>query len=290
MISQKEPPARSIYITPQKQLEELTWPCAAPIVARIMLTSLFCRDLTDIIAHYAVTEPGLTNWYTALERLGALPRYVPRLPNYMFQTLMGKCHVFESEKRSNGSYYKVIDTHVLYLLPEQASSLRATVKRIEERARKQGIEQPDSYKIRTFWTPAEKAHGTIKRIVPMQWHLMTIWTIPGSHTVPHGHHAKMIADLKKRVYVAYQALSLHTAPLIIFLHKAATGKRLYQANNLNLTGRPSFSYVVERAGEGETQPLALGAFSEKGLMIERGPKDDDYNNTGVGIGVERIFP
>jgi len=290
-LRQKAPQAKTNHITPQKQLEELIKPCAAPIAERIQQsrqqTGLYCH-LECLIAHYAVDEPRLTNWFIVLEILGFLPRYVPRLPFNMFHGLMGKCPVFESQKGSNGSSYKVIDTSVLYLIPAQSESLTAMVENIENCARKKGVKNPDSYKIHKFYEAAKKLHDKKKRQIPMQWHLTTIRTMPGSHTVKHGCHAKQLSDLNARAFVDYRFVSLHTFPLVLFFHKVATGQRLYQVNNLNLTGHPSFSYVIERV-EQENLPLAVGAFSEKGLIIGRAPKDDDYDNTGVGITVERLF-
>ena len=209
----------------------------------------------------------------------------------MFQFLMGKCPVFESQKKPNGAHYLVIDTSVFYLVPERRRSLIVAVKCVGKRAKAYGVKKPDSYKIRQFWKPAEEAYGKVKRKVCMQWHLTTRETMPGTRTIPHSRHAERLRDLNVRARVRYQFLSLQTAPFIFFFHQAATGERLYQVNNRNLTGGSTFTYVVERAGQAEegTHPLVIGASSEKGLMIERAPKEDDYRNTGIGFAVERIW-
>ena len=278
MIAVHKQPAvlASAKITPLEQLAELSAPFV-PDFANNIPESVLPSVLGRVVAEYAIEiDSRLTDWYTVLERLHMLPRYVPRLPPNIIKIMYSDCCIF---KNSNGRPYKVIDSHSLKLVPGQSKSLIRTVECIQKRARKYGLADPDLYRIHTFWLKAFEKYGNKDRIVPIEWHLMTKWAIPNTDKVPRDQHAAMIAAVNRKTSLRYQTLSLQTSPFVLFFHSMATGERL-------LAGRPSFSYVKERA---EDTPLVIGKYSEKGLMIHRGPKETDYRNVGIGSVVVLLF-
>ncbi len=180
-------------------------------------------SLTDIVVERLVEPsplpPILTNWYTALERIQALPDEIPALPRNIHQILGSNCPI-HSNKR-------IGETHSLYLIPP------GTLNGLEECVSAYGqtlYPNENPLKFRYFWDAARQEHANVQ-FNEHQWVLISNDVLPGSRNQSYEKQAQMVADLSANSFTNYQVPSLREASAAIFLHKVATGESLYQAGN-----------------------------------------------------------
>jgi len=265
------------WITPQQQLNCLTSDLSQTIEALQFIPFA----VANIIALYA-SDPNLVSWYTSLECLKALPKgKIPRLPGNIDQILNAKCPFFGHRVKPDGSYYKVTDTHVLTLIPEELGTLNLFEKCIKSYGQEHKLTDVEALQFRYFWEPARLEYGNA-RFERTHWELITTMVLAGSQFLTPAVQKARIASLAKKVYVVYQPLSLKNTIVALFLHKLAMGISLYPKGKKEDGSDAAFTLVQESL---QGRCLIVGSFAVNGLHVSF--MDDDL--FGIGGGVRRQF-
>jgi len=116
------PAPKSEWITPSEQMLKLL--SLNEIHFSKNKPSLFHDEVDDIVERVRLQEPKITAWYLALKRLNAMPLKIPPLPNHIRQILRNKCPILRDQKKADGTFYTVGDTHHLFLIPQELRSLK----------------------------------------------------------------------------------------------------------------------------------------------------------------------
>ncbi len=268
---------REHWITPQEQLKRLT----APLLTES--SKYMVSALANLVVEYLSSN--LTNWYTALKRLGPLPGRIPALPEDIHQILDSDCPIRSNERKPDGSRYKINDTHSLYLIP--AGTLNELEARVSAYGRahlaEYGGENPLQF--RYFWDAARREHGDVRFNEP-QWILISNDILPESRSTSYPEQVKMVETVNTRDFIRDEVRSPYEVPLLreavafAFLHKVATGESVLQAGNER--NEDIYTSVQETT---DNAPLAVGGFAPDGLYVA------SYYFAGdrIGVGVVRKF-
>src|SRR5579862_563829 len=271
------------WITPEKQLSELTLPERQPVIQILEQRSL-PTAVADLVSYYALDsswiDPNLIHWYTTLERLKALPKRISRLPGNIREILKSRCLFYWNRIKPDGSYYQVTDTHLLTLISKELGTLNLCAKRIRRYCQKHKLKDADAFQFRHFWKPACRKYANAP-FEPTHWEL-SLNLIPGSLNFTSAEQDLFIASLKQKIYVVYQPLSLKSTIVALFLHKLATGGNLYPKGKEEEGSDSSYTLVQESA---QNQRLVVGEWAADGLVISF---IFDYQS-GIGSGVCRRF-
>lgn len=277
-------PSRGSWITPSEQLEIL----ASPIVSQRLreqvegldavpksLIDQIHRSARQSILHLVEPRPlpsNLTNWYTALKRIEALPEKILPLPLNIYEILNSQCPI--------GPSRKIEETHSLYLIPPGA------LNELEQRVRDYGqkfFQGDNPLKFRYFWDDARQEHADIPVGEP-RWVLITNDVLPGSRNQHYSKQEQMITDLNAKNGTNYQVPTLRETAAALFLHKIATGRSLYQAGN---NGQNGNQYTYTRVAETTYDwRLMVGGFAPSGLDIT---DCFDYGYEDCGVAALRKF-
>lgn len=247
------------WITPEEQLERFESIAVAKKVS--FAVPPLIPDIAKIIAGYAVGEcdPLLTNWYTALTRLGVLPKKIPPLPWHIRQILDSKCPVYDGQNKPDGTPYKIKDTHILYLIPKELGTLRHFQEDIlNPYGARAYPEERDPLQFRYYLEKVYDKDGESSvqdslfttPFADTHWVLMTKDVLPGSLRQPwlpglfgssgplkqpsRNDHVELIKELARKAFTAYEMPTLQENLSVIALHKVATKENFYyRINALN---------------------------------------------------------
>lgn len=244
------------WITPEEQLRRLHSPLVGEVFANCV------PKISEIIAGYVDGQnKALTNWYTALFRLKALPESLPALPENINDILAAECPIYRDSRKQDGSHYTVGDTHSLYFDP--FSSLEA----LETSVGVYADEKPPlrvsnlfaNWKLSTYLMMAGEIRRADGRKVSngSGWILMTHETLGYKET-------ERIVELSNKGFANYEVPSLKNAVAFMFLDNVATRERLFIYDSI----------VVQEIAAGYR--LAVGPFEEDGLSLNRSKNSDDF--------------
>jgi hypothetical protein len=236
-------------------------------------------DVAVMVAQYYLDLTSeLTNWYTALQRLNQLPERMPPLPWNIIQILRGECSIFSEQLPPDEVPLKMIETGVLYLMPDD------TVNEFEAVVRAYGAQHypadANPLQFRYFWPEARAEHGNTAS--KMHWVWMTRTVIPESRNKPVAEQEALIASLNAKSFVEYEFPTLPDASKVLFLHKVATGESLYEEGNEQNGNIWTYTRVQE-ATEGYL--LTVGGSAPDGLRVDI----DYFDNDNLGVGALRKF-
>ena len=298
------PQSRESWITPQEQLEFLASPMVRQrldedetrelleslpegiidrIPASVIRSSLksikgetgHFPTLFDMVIEQLVEPRPLpsnqTNWYTALERIGALPDKIPALPRNIHEILGSPCPIHSTDKTP----LTVGQTHSLYLLPP--GSLNELEQRVSSYGQK-FFQGENPLKFGYFWRVALEEHANVQFSEP-QWVLISNDVLPGSRNQNVAKQAQMVETLSKKSLTNYQVPTLREAIGAVFLHKVATGESLYPEGNEQNGTRDTFTRVKETT---QNTRLIVGGFAPSGLRVHY---DFMYESERVGLHV-----
>lgn len=309
---------RDGWITPQEQLERLAFTvaedrfranqakfeklpmilndkvteCAAKSILRCSnLLSYDAQEQVPTLTHLIVDHlieptplpPGLTNWYTARERLRALPEKLPPLPKDIHQIVNSKCPIYDGQIKADGTHYSVDDTHFLQLLCEEDGSLNHfennVVKPYGENHYLQGV---NPLQFRYFWHEARQEHGEVPCELT-HWELTTKNILPESRNKSWAEQDELVSSLGQKAFVNYEVPSVKNTPRALFLHRVATGESLYTASDAR--NGHLYTYTLLREST-EIYRLVVGGFDHAGLSVDDGY---DFGDGSVGVGGLRKF-
>jgi len=296
--------SKDSWITPQEQLEILASPLVSKqlheherdlesipeiVIEQIAASAIKAslkpiiggelqsgKKLFDMVVEQHLAQPrqlpsNLTNWYTALQRIDALPEKIPPLPLNIHEILGDKCPIDPSRK--------IGETHSLYLIPP------GSLNELEERVRAYGQEffqGENPLKFRSFWGDARQEHAGVVADEP-QWILITNDVLPGSRNQPYAKQEQIITDLNAKNGTDYQVPTLRETVLAMFLHKITTHVSLYPEGNEQNGNLYTYTRVVEKIRDWH---LVVGGFAPSGLSVN---DHDDYDNETLGVAALRKF-
>lgn len=244
--------AREDWTSPQDQFLRIT---LLRELRGIALKKNLPVNIPALIAKYII-DPKLTNWHTALKRLNLFPERIPRLPENIRQILYSECSIYRRRRKEDGTPYRVIDTHLLYLIPA------GTLNEFEARVQAYGAEHLSEYgeenplRIEYFW--GREQHGNTRFDEP-KWVLLTEKIIPGSRYKSDEAQQRIIERFQRQVP------SLRAVVGVAFLHKIATGQSILQAGN----EKNEYRYTCTRVREVfRGYYLVVGGFAPSGLDID----------------------
>lgn len=211
--------------------------------------------VADLIAEYLI-PPNLIHWHTALERLGLLPKRIPRLSGNIYNILHSPCPIRHGEKKADGTPYKVSDTHLLYLLPPGTLNELAVRARTYAEQQKE-FEEENPFKFLCHWDVGNSQCNEA------QWVLLTEDILPGS-ILPRNTDFNLTCEKQAQMVAIFkrQIPSLRAAVGVAFLHKIATGKSILKQNNV-ITEMSNNTLVNNT----QNNPLIVGSFGFFGLKI-----------------------
>ena len=228
----------------------------------------------------------LTNWYKALERIGALQDRIPALPRHIYLILGSKCPIYST----NENPITIENTHSLYLIPP------GTINELERRVRNYGVtffQGENPFKFKNFWNSARIEHADVPYSEP-QWVLISKGILPGSRNHTYEEQVHMVKTLKAKSFTDYQVPTLREAIGAIFLEKVATNKCLYQtikytATNLdNNQDYTAYDYTFTNVNEKTLEwRLSVGGFDSSGLSVSDSEYGYQSANKSTGIAALR---
>lgn len=222
----------------------------------------------NLIAQYCM-HPKLTNWHTALQRLKMLPNSIPRLPENIHQILYSDCPIYRGALKKDGTPYRVIDTHLLYLLPS------GTLNELEARVKAYGEEHLAEYgginPLQLHFFCGREQHGDTRFSEP-KWVLLSENRLPGSCFSLYTEQRQMAVQSSRQIP------SLRAVVGVAFFHKIATRKSILpEAKKEN--GYFCIYTRVEETVRG--YPLIVGDYSPSGLSIDDGYLGDTSGVLGL---------
>ncbi|PIS02723.1 MAG: hypothetical protein COT85_01445 [Chlamydiae bacterium CG10_big_fil_rev_8_21_14_0_10_42_34] len=266
---EQEPVSRANWITPQKQLslaKEMAYTKldSLPDILKESVidhaiksasedSNTFNARLKTIPSLQDLTIKRLLNlspimdWYKALNRLNILPKKIPPLPENILHILEGPCPIYGDQKKEDGTNFKVKDTHVLYLIPEELKSLNHFEREISK-----PYGQTNYFIFRNplqfhyFRNEDRPEHGD-KPFADTHWVLMSKDVLPCSRKKSWETQVDLVDNLAKKAFAKYKIPSLQEAFAVMLLHKVATGESLYQKGDCENGVRWTYTRVNETA-------------------------------------------
>lgn len=204
------------WITPREQFLRLT---GMRELRGIALLKHLPVNIPAIIGQYLI-DPKLTDWHTVLKHLKILPERIPRLPKNIHRILYSECPIYRETRKEDGAPYRVMDTHLLYLIPS------GTLKELEARVRAYG--QPlAEYKGNPHsiaYSLNCKEHVNTQFQEP-KWVLLSEDLLPESCNKSYEEQMQIVAHSSRK------APSLRAVIGVALLHKVATGKCILSKGN-----------------------------------------------------------
>jgi len=199
-------------------------------------------QVAHLVAQYA-HDKSLTNWHTALSRLGKLPEEIPPLPLTIKQIRNGICPM-------RGAFY---------LLPS------GTLCEFEATARAYGQKHLAAFggenplQLRLFWNSTRQDHGHTP-FEKYEWRWMSDDILEGSRNKTYQEQVQMVGKLGAN----FKIPSLREAIECLILHKVATEKSLLQRGNEQNGGLNTFT-CVEEITQGSR--MAIGGSTSSGVYF-----------------------
>jgi hypothetical protein len=213
------------------------------IAKQVSAKSILIFDVAHLVAQYA-HKTSLTDWHTALSRLGMLPEQIPPLKLTHEQIHEGVC------PQLRGSFY---------LIPSGTlNALEAKVKAYGE-THLAAFGEKNPLQFRTFWEPARLKWGDFQ-YPKYEWRWMSDDILEGSRARSFEKQAQMVAKLGAN----FEIPSLRDAAACLFLHKVATGESLLQCGNEQNESPSTYTHVQDTA---EGLYLAIGGSAPSGVGV-----------------------
>jgi hypothetical protein len=291
-------PSQDGWISPQEQLERLAFimaeeqletnkakfktvpkllidrvtECAAQSILKCSNLSPYNIEehripkLTDIaigcLIELSPLPPILTHWYTARDRLMALPEKLPPLPRNIHAIVNGKCPIYDTQIKPDGTYYRVRDTHFLQLLCQEDGNLHQFEQNVlKPYGEKHYPKGRNPFRLLYLWLDVYQEYGEIP-YESTHWELMTKDVLPESRDTSCKQQDALIAFLRNKALVNYEFPSVKNVPRALFLHKVATGESLYRTADAQNGHRYTYTSVQESSQDWR---LVVGGFSPIGL-------------------------
>jgi hypothetical protein len=280
------------WISPQGQLNRLfeynvqsiAYPISTIISSEQLGRVKEIPEVAGIIFQYTLEalSPNLTNWYTSLQRIGALPDKVPALPWNMPQILDSKCPIRSDERKPDGTHYKLSDTHSLYLiLPGSPNELETRVRAYGSQALNDqgGRLYPNNnpLQFRFFGGESRREYGDV-RSREYQWVLISNDVLPKSRKKSYQKQAQKVAELSKKAFVNYEVPSLYAVVAVHFLHRVATGGIFQGEANAQNGNLYTYTRVKETI---HNYHLIVGSFSLPLPGVSVSGYDFDLEQIGI---------
>lgn len=219
---QMQAPAHPDWITPEAQLGMLR----AASQFEVSRVPNLAKDFVAL----------LTNWHTALTRLAkacprVFPKTIPPLPLNILQILDSPCPIYGDQVKSDGSIYKIRDTHVLSLVLQEFGTLNdfeETVIKPYEEANYSKDTTP--LRFRSFWRAAREKYGNVP-FDETHWALTTKGVVRGSLGKTWDQHIVFLDALSQKAKATYEILTLQQSYATFITHYVATGENIYQVLN-----------------------------------------------------------
>lgn len=240
-----------------------------------------CRTLVCeqgyLLRAYAARALGKRRWSKYLGEIGE----EPPLPKNIHAIMQAACPIWEGKK--------VIETHLLVLIPKNVNKRPLTINSLGElvKAPKEG--QPTSWDGDVFWKKIVEQHGDRSVVDKTHWVLMTKNILPGSTMVltdeglyyPGGgsyeDQCALIEDCSLKAEAEYFMPKVIEVAVCVFMKYFSSGKRLYASDSLDHT-RCQEKLILDK----KTLYLSVGHFSSQGLRIT------DYFEEGLYYGVAAL--
>ena len=172
----------------------------------------------------------------------------PPLPDGIEEILNSPCPFWEGKQ--------VRETHLLALIPAQVAGQPLTLDYLGEL-----IQSPQwgghATKYRYYWDGVREAIGS-QISGSSYWVLMTKDVLPESRAKSYADQYALVADQARRTGLAYEVPGALEAAIVVLLHYARSGERLYSDNPWTYTS------CWEKVGNFQ---LAVGGFSSGGLSV-----------------------
>ncbi len=228
------------------------------IAQEVSAKSIPIFNIAYLVAQYA-HDKSLTNWHTALSRLGILPEQIPPLLLNSNQIRDGICPI-------RGSFY---------LFP------RGTLNNFEALVKAYGQKHLASFgganplQFQYFWEPARRDHGNTQ-FEKDSWRWMSDDILEGSRSLSYDKQARMVAKLG----ADFKIPSLIEAAECLLLHRVATGESILQQGN-EQNGSCSYARVQETT---QGSPLVIDDYDPSGVSVFRSHGIED-----IGVMVLQEF-
>lgn len=203
-------------------------------------------------------------WVKCIGDVGVEPPLSPDI----HQVLQSPCPFFLGKK--------VIDTHLLTLIPKTVNRKPLTLNSLEKLMKR--TQQGSTIQYSYYSEEIKKKYGNASP-ASSYWVLLTKDVIPESRSKSYDDQKQLLKTYCQRAQVAYEVPHLLEAATIIFLEYLRTGKRLYSDNPW------TYTRCEERVSSNSDSGLFVGGFSEKGLDVCR--NDGHFGSGGVG-GVRKV--
>lgn len=308
IMNQALTPYLNGWVTPEEQIQRLTSPLAATFVNQnrdrfhILRNSPFEQSIIESVSRsilkrsnlpeknsekkihslmdLAVEQffdplplpPYLTNWYTALKKLGLGLGKIPPLPRLIHQILNSPCPIYANRKLQ----LKVKDTHFLTLVAQEFSS----INQLEDSLNCWGAQiysaKRNPLRFQFFWEKARLQHGNTP-FPETHWVLMTKDVLPESKEKTWDEKVELVSSLRRKSYIDYEIPTLQQSFAAIMTHRIATEEVLFQAGSHQNRNTYTYTAVKEKT-EGEL--LAIGSASFAGIFLNYF-LPDDLSDVGV---------
>lgn len=256
------------WITPQELLKRLLLPIAER-VSDPDTTPLFL-DLAKLVAEYAI-DKWLTNWYTAYDRLQALPKKLPPLSvERIYKIMYSECPIYSDQVKADGEFYKIKDTHLFSLVSEELGSLNRMEKDVLKPYGKLAYSKEENpLRFEFFLHLARQKYADVP-FSDTHFILITMKELPESTNKAWDQQVALIDALRQKTLVDYEIPTLQQRFTAITTDMVATtGKEHYQ----NI-------YPVMRVKEIMRGYHLVVGFSSSGSCVHR---DNNFNSARIGV-------
>ena len=211
-------------------------------VGRSLWTPLFGNKDPSLVLGDAAIGPAV--WNRCYGNVGR----VPLLPSGIVQMLDSPCPFWDGQQ--------VRDTHLLVLIPKRVSGQEFTLNYLGELIKApQGGSHATEYDF--YWNKASEAIGS-QAAGSSYWVLMTKDVLPESRNKSYEEQCALVAAHAKRTGLGYEVPGALEAAVVILLHHARSGERLYGDDPL------TYTCCQERV---RGKQLVIGGLSSEGLRI-----------------------
>lgn len=191
---------------------------------------------------YAIRAFGQNRWAKHFGKVGEVP-----FLKDIHKIMQADCPIWNGKK--------VIQTHVLMLLPDNVQDKELTINRLGELARNPRKGFPTSYEC--IWEQIVKTFGD-QPVGKTYWMLMTKEVVPESRGKSYDDQSKLVASITTKAGVEYAVPRIIEVAACIFAKYVSAGIFLYNDDEM------SFTYCQEKI---DTHQSVVGGFAPAGLIV-----------------------
>ena len=212
------------------------------IAQEVSAKSIPILHVAHLVAQYAHNK-SLTDWYTALSRLGTLPEQIPPLDLNINEIIDGICPI-------RGSFY---------LLPRGTlNELEALVSAYgKEHLAAFGGENPLQF---IYFSDSARQDHAETQLDKDEWRWMSDDVLEGNRNRPYEELAQMVAKLGGKLGANFEIPSFRDAAWCLFLHQVATRESVLQQGNEQNRGLSTFTRVQDSR-------LVIGGSAPSGVHV-----------------------